>query len=212
MTEPDHEETSCDPNQPRPDPSLLPHLAANRPAGSPDGADGGHGGGRWPVKRRALFTQTAAALLGGQFGALAPTAAAPPAAAEAGSLALKDFQPKSMLHVPETRVPRARFPVIDIHTHLCFAARHERGVPLSEERTHLAPTSELLEVMDHSNIQLLVNVTGGMGRGLRDSVQRYDRTHPGRFVSFTEPWWSRAAEPGYARFQRSEERSEEHTS
>jgi hypothetical protein len=117
---------------------------------------------------------------------------------------LKDFQPKSMLHVPETRVPRARFPVIDIHTHLCFAARQERGVPLSEERTHLAPTPELLEVMDHSNIQLLVNVTGGMGRGLRDSVQRYDRAHPGRFLSFTEPWWSRAAEPGYAQFQADE--------
>ena len=27
-----------------------------------------------------------------------------------------------MLHVPETRVPRARFPVIDFHTHLGFSA------------------------------------------------------------------------------------------
>jgi predicted TIM-barrel fold metal-dependent hydrolase len=151
-----------------------------------------------------LFTQTAAALLGGQFGALAPTATAAPAAAEAGSLALKDFQPKSMLHVPETRVPRARFPVIDIHTHLCWAAKQERGIPLSEERTHLAPVPELLEVMAHCNIQLLTNVTGGMGSGLRDSVQRYDRAHPGRFISFTEPWWSRTAEPGYAQFQADE--------
>ena len=156
------------------------------------------------MKRRALFTQTAAALLGGQFGALAPTATAAPAAAEAGSLALKDFQPKSMLHVPETRVPRARFPVIDIHTHLCWAAKQERGIPLSEERTHLAPVPELLEVMAHCNIQLLTNVTGGMGSGLRDSVQRYDRAHPGRFISFTEPWWSRTAEPGYAQFQADE--------
>jgi len=166
----------------------------------------GHAGGRRPVNRRTLLTQTTAAFLGGQAALLgAPAAAAAePAATEAGGLALKDFQPKSMLHVPETRVPRARFPLIDIHTHLTFAARNERGVPVSEERTHLAPTSELLEVMDHSNIQLLVNVTGGMGRGLRDSVQRYDRTHPGRFVSFTEPWWSRANEPGYAQFQADE--------
>src|SRR5439155_12147106 len=38
-------------------------------------------------------------------------------ASDACPLALKDFQPKSMLHVSETKVPRARFPVIDIHTH-----------------------------------------------------------------------------------------------
>jgi predicted TIM-barrel fold metal-dependent hydrolase len=153
------------------------------------------------VNRRAWFTRAATTLLGSGVAARAAEAAPEPAAA---SLPLKDFQPRSMLHVPETHVPRAKFPVIDIHTHLCWAAKQERGVPLSEERTHLAPASELLEVMEHSNIQLLVNVTGGMGTGLRDSVQRYDRAHAGRFLTFTEPWWSRAADPGYAQFQADE--------
>jgi predicted TIM-barrel fold metal-dependent hydrolase len=153
------------------------------------------------VNRRAWFTRAATTLLGSGVAVRAAEAAPKPAAA---SLPLKDFQPRSMLHVPETHVPRAKFPVIDIHAHLCWAAKQERGVPLSEERTHLAPTSELLEVMEHSNIQLLVNVTGGMGAGLRDSVQRYDRAHAGRFLTFTEPWWSRAADPGYAQFQADE--------
>ena len=153
------------------------------------------------MKRRAWLTRAATTLLGSGVAVRAAEAAPEPAAA---SLPLKDFQPRSMLHVPETHVPRAKFPVIDIHTHLCWAAKQERGVPLSEERTHLAPTSELLEVMEHSNIQLLVNVTGGMGAGLRDSVQRYDRAHAGRFLTFTEPWWSRAADPGYAQFQADE--------
>ena len=153
------------------------------------------------MKRRAWLTRAATTLLGSGVAVRAAEAAPKPATA---SLPLKDFQPRSMLHVPETHVPRAKFPVIDIHTHLCFAARHERGVPLSEERTHLAPTSELLEVMEHSNIQLLVNVTGGMGAGLRDSVQRYDRAQAGRFLTFTEPWWSRAADSGYAQFQADE--------
>ena len=153
------------------------------------------------MKRRAWLTRAATTLLGSGVAVRAAEAAPKPATA---SLPLKDFQPRSMLHVPETHVPRAKFPVIDIHTHLCFAAKQERGVPLSEERTHLAPTSELLEVMEHSNIQLLVNVTGGMGAGLRDSVQRYDRAHAGRFLTFTEPWWSRAADPGYAQFQADE--------
>jgi len=159
------------------------------------------------VNRRTLLSRTAATFLAARA-SVQPAAAvpepAPVPAADAADLLLKDYQPKSMLHVPETPIPRARFPVIDIHTHLCGAARQERGVPLSEERTHLAPTTELLEVMDHSDIQLLVNVTGGTGSGLRDSVQRYDRAHPGRFLSFTEPWWSRTAEPGYAQFQADE--------
>ena len=153
------------------------------------------------MKRRAWLTRAATTLLGSGVAVRAAEAAPEPATA---SLPLKDFQPRSMLHVPETHVPRAKFPVIDIHTHLCFAAKQERGVPLSEERTHLAPTSELLEVMEHSNIQLLVNVTGGMGAGLRDSVQRYDRAHAGRFLTFTEPWWPRAADSGYAQFQADE--------
>ena len=39
------------------------------------------------------------------------------------SLSLKDYQPKSMLHVPETHVPRSRFPAIDFHTHLTWIDR-----------------------------------------------------------------------------------------
>ncbi len=156
------------------------------------------------MNRRALLTQTTAALLGGQVAQRTSAAAAAEPAAETALLALKDFQPRSMLHLSGTRVPRARFPVIDIHTHLCFSAKHERGVPLAEERSHLAPASELLAVMDHSNLKLLVNVTGGMGSGLRDGVQRYDRAHTGRFLSFTEPWYSRVAEPGYPQFQADE--------
>ena len=35
-------------------------------------------------------------------------------------LDLNEFQPKSMLHVPETKVARSKFPVIDVHTHLSF--------------------------------------------------------------------------------------------
>ena len=38
-------------------------------------------------------------------------------------LLLKDYQPKSMLHVPETHVPRSRFPNIDFHTHLSWIDR-----------------------------------------------------------------------------------------
>jgi predicted TIM-barrel fold metal-dependent hydrolase len=47
----------------------------------------------------------------------------------------------------------------------------------------------------------MVNLTGGRGAGLRGAVEQFDRKHPGRFLTFTEPWWGRAEEPGYAKFQ-----------
>jgi predicted TIM-barrel fold metal-dependent hydrolase len=119
-------------------------------------------------------------------------------------LDLGDYQPKSMLRVPETKVERARYPVIDIHTHISFSAKGMKGVPLTGDRRFLATPEELLAVMDRRNLQTMVNLTGGYGGGLRESVKRYDRAHPGRFLTFTEPMWSRASEPGYAKAQADE--------
>ena len=58
--------------------------------------------------------------------------------------------------------------------------------------------------MDRRNLRTMVNLTGGRGAGLDEAVRTFDRAHPGRFLTFTEPWWSRAHEPGYAAFQADE--------
>ena len=109
-----------------------------------------------------------------------------------------------MLHVHESVVERPRFPVIDIHAHLGWASRDAGGVSVGEEMTFLAPTGTLLEVMDRKNVSTLVNLTGGYGKGLVESVRRFDLACPGRFLTFTEPWWSRVGEPGYGAFQADE--------
>jgi predicted TIM-barrel fold metal-dependent hydrolase len=119
-------------------------------------------------------------------------------------LDLKDFQPRSMLEVPSTRVPRARFPVIDFHTHLGFSAKAVAGVPHGEERRFAAPAGEVLPVMDQVNLRTMVNLTGGVGSGLQESIRRFQTAHPGRFLTFTEPRWSQANQPGYAREQAEE--------
>lgn len=119
-------------------------------------------------------------------------------------LDLKDFQPRSMLEVPVTRVPRAKFPVIDFHTHLGFSAKGIAGVPHGEERRFAASADELLRVMDRVNLQIMVNLTGGVGSGLAESVKRFDTAHPGRFVTFTEPRYSAITAPGYPRDQADE--------
>ena len=95
-------------------------------------------------------------------------------AAKKTGLDLGDFEPRSMLHVPEHAVERARFPVIDIHTHLAFSLKSEKGVAMGEERKFLASAEELLEVMDRKNIRTMVNLTGGTGAGLAKSLKRYD--------------------------------------
>ena len=150
------------------------------------------------MNRREWLTTLAATALAGV-----------PASAQRGStperqaapLELKDFQPRSMLHVPETEVPRARFPVIDFHTHLGFSAKSAGGVAQGEEMRYLAPPAELLAVMDNVNLRTMVNLTGGVGAGLQESIKRYQTAHAGRFITFAEPRWSQANQPNYARDQ-----------
>ena len=112
-------------------------------------------------------------------------------------LPLDQFQPKSMLHVTETRVARPRFPVIDMHTHLTRSGRSPKGTEDMEAVAYAVPPADVVAVMERKGIATMVNLTGGRGAGLEQAVREFDRAHPGRFITFTEPWWSRASEPGY---------------
>jgi len=116
-------------------------------------------------------------------------------------LALSDYEPRSMLHAKETHVARARYPVIDIHTHLSFSAKNEHGVSLAPQRHYLASPEYLLPVMDRRNLRALNNLTGGFGEGLVETVKKYDQAHPGRFYTFTEPSYNRFLEPDYPKVQ-----------
>ena len=62
-----------------------------------------------------------------------------------------------MLHVPEHPVPRAKFPIIDVHTHLFGAGR--KAAPDSPE-AH-AELAQVAKYMDECNLQTLINLTGG---------------------------------------------------
>jgi predicted TIM-barrel fold metal-dependent hydrolase len=116
-------------------------------------------------------------------------------------LALSEFQPKSMLHVRETRVAHPRFPVIDVHAHLSFLATSKHGVSLGEKMHYPAPPEEILAVMGRKNIQTMVDLTGGVGKGLEEVIRKFQTAYPGRFLVFTEPWWEHFNEPGYSKFQ-----------
>jgi len=124
-------------------------------------------------------------------------AAATALRAQQQTLPLPDFEPKSELKVAHTEVPRARYPVIDMHTHLSFG----RGLEPGEELRYSAEAPELLAVMDKKNIRTMVNLTGGWGSGLKECIAKYQTPHPGRFIIFTEPTWAKTTDANYAAWQ-----------
>ncbi len=154
--------------------------------------------------RRHWLGRTGAAILaafGKGTGAASAATASQETPASKMQLELSHFQPKSMLHLAETKVPRARFPVIDIHTHLSWKAVNRNGVSMGEKMTFLAEPKDLLAVMDRKNLRTIVDLTGGVGSGLEETVRNYQTAHPGRFLVFVEPWWERSNQPGYPQFQ-----------
>jgi predicted TIM-barrel fold metal-dependent hydrolase len=150
-------------------------------------------------RRQWLYGVGALGGLGTQVGQLA--AETPQGKPAPTPLELSQYEPKSMLQVHETRVERAKFPVIDFHTHISVSAKSEKGVALSPDRHYLGTPQELLAVMDRKNIATMVNLTGGYDKGLADAVAKYDRAYPGRFLTFTEPSYARLQEPNYPQLQ-----------
>jgi uncharacterized protein len=86
---------------------------------------------------------------------------------------IRDYKPKSTLIVPEHPVPRAKFPVIDVHSH--------QPTPMSP-----AQMDQVVASMDRLNLQLLVNSTGASGERLQQSIAAFRASkHKDRFAQFT---------------------------
>lgn len=150
------------------------------------------------IDRRQLLRNLAAAPFGS--GVISHAVNIPQDPQSKPSVSLREYEPKSMLRVPETHVERARFPVIDFHTHLSGLVRNVTP----ERARQLASPAEILPVMDRKNVRTMVNLTGGYGAALVENIAYWQSANPNRFVVFTEPWFTRASEPGYAKFQADE--------
>ena len=104
------------------------------------------------------------------------------------TLLLKDFKPFSMLHVPEHRVDRAKFYVIDVHNHVNDAARVDEHIP----------PGRVIEVMNSTNVRTIVILTGMWGGRLQRVVDEMIKPYPGRFMVFTQLDWSRVNDINFA--------------
>jgi len=146
------------------------------------------------MKRRTWLNIASAALAVPRGRARAQAAQAQTEAAPA-VLPIEHYQPKSMLHAAESHVPRARFPLIDFHTHITGGSADGARIRFS-----LDPAG-CLALMDRKNIRTMVDVTGSYGPALAEAVAKLPEAHSGRFVVFTEPAYSRTSEPDYPTFQ-----------
>lgn len=86
---------------------------------------------------------------------------------------ITDYRPRSTLVVPEHPVPRARFPVIDIHGH-------------PPALTTSGAIAQVIAAMDTINLGVMVNASGASGERLRqqlDAIRASGQEH--RLVMFT---------------------------
>ena len=110
-----------------------------------------------------------------------------PALLPAQSLSVEEYEPKSTLVVSEHPVARAKYPVVDVHS-------HHRNV--SPERL-----DQVVREMDALNLRVLVNLSGGSGDRLKQMVAAMKNRHPKRFGVFANvdfdgidgPEWGRRA-------------------
>src|SRR5579872_1452347 len=142
--------------------------------------------------------------------ALMPAGAAAQSTAPgpAPKIYLNDYQPKSMLVVPEHRIARAKFPVIDVHTHVSHifgaqifgAEAQSRPAPPNLDSAREA-VGRMISTMDQLNLKMLVNLTGGTGDILARNIAELQVRHKGRFLVCTEPSYAKYADADYPKWQ-----------
>jgi len=110
-----------------------------------------------------------------------------PDAEQKKTLLLKDFKPVSRLHTAAHPVDRAKFYVIDVHSHVNDAARIDEHMP----------PERVIEVMNSTNVKTIVILTGLWGEKLQGVIDEMVKPYPGRFMVFTQLDWSRVDDPDF---------------
>jgi predicted TIM-barrel fold metal-dependent hydrolase len=101
----------------------------------------------------------------------------------AQEMGFEEYNPISTLVVAENPVKKARFPVVDIHS-------HHFNMP-SQDLT------VLISAMDSLNLALLVNLSGGSGDHLQGAIENVRRNYPKRFLVFANVDFDGVGEPGW---------------
>ena len=102
------------------------------------------------------------------------------------NIRLIDYHPKAMLTVKETKIEKAKFPVIDAHNHL------RRDVVNTD-----TDISEFVKIMDDCNVAIVVDLDGYPGGQFEKSLERLKKTYPDRFLVYTRVDWTNLDDPDF---------------
>jgi predicted TIM-barrel fold metal-dependent hydrolase len=97
---------------------------------------------------------------------------------EGRNLLLENFRPQPALKVPEHRLTKAKFPVIDVHTH--FRIKLKGGEK---------DLDAFVKAMDENNIALCVSLDGQLGEKLDEHAKLLWTKYPDRFAIFANLDW-----------------------
>ncbi len=89
---------------------------------------------------------------------------------QAQEMSFEEYNPKATLIVPENIKNSAKFPFIDIHS-------HQRDMSVEG-------LSKLIIDMDKLNEGIMVNLSGGSGKDLKEKIENIKKSYPSRFVVF----------------------------
>src|SRR5262245_31370550 len=103
-------------------------------------------------------------------------------------LKLREWEPKSMLVTRTTVIEKPMYPVIDIHNHLGTGK-----ATLTPQRVE-----RYLTEMNEAGVRTVVNLDGGWGERLRETIAALDQAHPGRFLSYALVNFSGIDDPGWS--------------
>ena len=104
------------------------------------------------------------------------------AASSPDEILLKDYAPRSIFRIPETRVEKARYPTVDVHSH-------------DYARTD-AEITRWVETMDAVGIERTIILSGSTGRKFDETMGRYGK-HAGRFEVWCGIDYSGFQDPGF---------------
>jgi predicted TIM-barrel fold metal-dependent hydrolase len=103
-------------------------------------------------------------------------------------LKLRDWEPRTMIATRVTRVDRPAFPVVDVHNHLGGGKAF-----LTPERVN-----GYLAEMDAAGVRATVNLDGGWGERLKETLDALDNAHPGRFLTYALVNFDGIDDPGWS--------------
>ena len=99
---------------------------------------------------------------------------------------LKEYRPKSIYKIPETRIEKAKYPAIDMHAHVY--APNDAGM------------ENWMKTMDEVGLEKAIVMTGNVGERLDAALARFGK-HPKRFevwsgidfAGYDQPGWTQKA-------------------